>query len=34
MSEQKEYLKLKFNEWKSTTEQTDDVCVIGIRINE
>ncbi len=34
MSEQKEYLKLKFNEWKNTTEQTDDVCVIGIRINE
>jgi serine phosphatase RsbU (regulator of sigma subunit) len=34
MIEQKEFLKLKFNEWKGNTEQTDDVCIIGIKINE
>jgi serine phosphatase RsbU (regulator of sigma subunit) len=32
MYEQKNYLKSKFDEWRGTTEQTDDVCVVGIKI--
>ena len=32
MSEQKNNLKLKFEEWKGNTEQTDDVCIVGIKI--
>jgi len=32
MQEQKNYLKSKFEEWRGTTEQTDDVCVVGIKI--
>ena len=32
MHEQKNYLKSKFDEWRGTTEQTDDVCVVGIKI--
>ncbi len=34
MLEQKEYLKNKFNNWKGLTEQTDDVCIVGIKITE
>jgi serine phosphatase RsbU (regulator of sigma subunit) len=30
--EQKEYLEYKFNSWKGTEEQTDDTCVLGIRL--
>jgi serine phosphatase RsbU (regulator of sigma subunit) len=32
MHEQKNYLKSKFDGWRGTTEQTDDVCVVGIKI--
>jgi ligand-binding sensor domain-containing protein/serine phosphatase RsbU (regulator of sigma subunit) len=32
MNEQKNVLNNRFEEWKSDTEQTDDVCVVGIRI--
>jgi len=32
MSEQKEILERKFNEWKTFESQTDDVLVMGIRI--
>ncbi|MGZ6540093.1 MAG: PP2C family protein-serine/threonine phosphatase [Bacteroidia bacterium] len=29
---QKNFIEKKFSEWKLETEQTDDVCVMGIRI--
>jgi serine phosphatase RsbU (regulator of sigma subunit)/ligand-binding sensor domain-containing protein len=32
MSEQKQILENKFNEWKGALEQTDDVLVVGIKI--
>ena len=32
VSQQKEYIEAKLEEWKDGTEQTDDVCVLGIRI--
>lgn len=32
MDEIKEVLELKFNQWKGSLEQVDDVCIIGIRI--
>jgi serine phosphatase RsbU (regulator of sigma subunit)/PAS domain-containing protein len=32
MSEQKEKLRAEFDSWKGPLEQTDDVCVIGIRM--
>jgi len=32
LSEQKQILEKKFNEWKGDNEQTDDVLVIGIKI--
>jgi serine phosphatase RsbU (regulator of sigma subunit) len=31
MEEQRDYIASQFDEWKGTTEQTDDVCVMGIR---
>jgi serine phosphatase RsbU (regulator of sigma subunit) len=33
MQEQKNFLKSKFEEWRGSTEQTDDVCVVGIKID-
>lgn len=32
MSEQKQVLEDRFNQWKNGLEQVDDVCVIGVRI--
>jgi len=32
LSEQKQILENKFNEWKGNNEQTDDVLVIGVKI--
>jgi len=32
MPMQKEYLEQAFKDWKGNTEQTDDVCVMGIKI--
>jgi hypothetical protein len=32
MAEQQEFINRKFDEWKGTLEQVDDVCVIGIRL--
>lgn len=32
IAEQKTFIEEKFQDWKGTTEQTDDVCVMGIRI--
>jgi len=32
MLEQEEKLRMHFNTWKQDYEQTDDVCVIGVRI--
>jgi serine phosphatase RsbU (regulator of sigma subunit) len=32
IEEQREYLLQFFAEWKRETEQTDDVCVVGIKI--
>lgn len=32
-SKQKTLLDLRFREWKGDLEQTDDVCVVGVRIN-
>lgn len=32
MAQQKEYLEVKFNEWKGTYEQVDDVLIIGFSI--
>ena len=34
MSEQKEKLKLFFNEWKNGYEQIDDVLLMGLKIND
>lgn len=34
ISELKEQLRTEFLNWKSETEQTDDVCVMGVRIGE
>ena len=31
MSQQKEYIENKLDAWKLDTEQTDDICVLGIR---
>jgi serine phosphatase RsbU (regulator of sigma subunit) len=33
MQEQKNFLKSKFEEWRGSSEQTDDVCVVGIKID-
>jgi serine phosphatase RsbU (regulator of sigma subunit)/Tfp pilus assembly protein PilF len=32
IDQQKEFVSKKFNAWKTTYEQVDDVCVIGIRL--
>ncbi|MCE9540570.1 MAG: tetratricopeptide repeat protein, partial [Bacteroidetes bacterium] len=32
MKEQKTLLKKRFNEWKGSLEQVDDVCVFGVRV--
>lgn len=32
MSEQRELLNQKFEDWKASLEQIDDVCIIGVRI--
>jgi serine phosphatase RsbU (regulator of sigma subunit) len=32
LAEQKAELEIEFENWKGALEQTDDVCVIGIRI--
>lgn len=32
MEEQKETLRIAFNNWKGSLEQVDDVCLIGVRI--
>jgi ligand-binding sensor domain-containing protein/serine phosphatase RsbU (regulator of sigma subunit) len=32
MAEQKDYLEAFFEKWKGDIEQTDDVCIIGVRI--
>ncbi len=32
MEEQKKILEGKFSEWKGVQEQTDDVCIIGIKL--
>jgi len=32
MSDQKEFLRQKFNEWKNTEHQTDDMCLMSIQI--
>lgn len=32
MDEQKEILHSEFEGWKTNLEQTDDVCVIGVRV--
>jgi serine phosphatase RsbU (regulator of sigma subunit) len=32
LAEQKEILLQKFNDWKGTLEQVDDVCVVGFRL--
>ena len=32
VEEQKNILDKTFNDWKGNLEQTDDVCVVGIRI--
>lgn len=32
MPQQKEYIEAKLEDWKKDTEQTDDICVLGIRI--
>ncbi len=32
IEEQREHLLQFFREWKRETEQTDDVCVVGIKI--
>lgn len=33
MAEQKEIINQTFMDWKKDTEQTDDVCVVGVRIS-
>ncbi len=32
MAEQKEILYLTFENWKGKDEQTDDICVMGVRV--
>lgn len=32
ISQQQKFVEKKFEDWRGTTEQTDDVCVMGIRI--
>ena len=32
MDQQKELLHSEFENWKTNLEQTDDVCVIGVRV--
>ena len=32
LSEQKTTIQTKFNEWKGSLDQVDDICVIGVRI--
>ena len=32
MDQQKDVLQSEFEEWKTNLEQTDDVCVIGVRV--
>ena len=32
MDKQKEVLHNEFETWKTNLEQTDDVCVIGVRV--
>jgi serine phosphatase RsbU (regulator of sigma subunit) len=32
MSQQKETLMFRLNDWKGNLEQVDDICVIGIRV--
>jgi len=32
LADQKEIIEETFNDWKKDTEQTDDVCVVGVRI--
>jgi hypothetical protein len=32
MNEQKEKLNEFFEQWKGVHEQTDDVCVVGVRV--
>jgi len=32
MLDQSSYIDKKFEEWKGTHEQVDDVCIIGIKI--
>jgi tetratricopeptide (TPR) repeat protein len=34
MTEPKNIILEKFNDWKSDHEQVDDICIIGIKINE
>jgi hypothetical protein len=32
LNEQKEKIQLYYSEWKGNGDQTDDVCVIGIKV--
>ena len=32
LEEQKEILEQRFNEWKGSLDQLDDICVMGIRV--
>jgi hypothetical protein len=32
MKEQKEYILEQFNDWKGKSDQTDDVCLVGVQL--